>query len=670
MLNPYRFRNCLRVFCGILLSIFAGTIFAGNGSVRLSCFPNIALADGRTTISVTAEVRTEAGSLVPDGTQVIFNSSLGTFRDSLVATTNGLARALLVTSSVPGIATLTASVLQFNANAKLDIEFVSDRSLLSRAREYIEVVAPKRLIYSPEYRVIEATGTDKPVSVRYKDVTVDAADVQVIVPSYEVIARKAKVKIGKEVRNFDEVNVKLNQRRAIGTTIYEGEVTQIVPASKWFGFQTTKKLRSGVVEMRSDGIVPVAAPVTPDKFAFRDLSEVVTIVTAKRVTANPIRDIQFQRAEIVVTGVTVLRLPLFQLSSNVTAPVITDQFLNVTNNQLAIDYPQYLTLRPGQTSLLRFRSGTRYSSGVGASGGTFLDYEMKWNRGEDSEGGLTISGIARKDWGLNLKHYLRLDDSSSATAQLDLPANRSLFGTFNINRSFGPLQANLSANISRSIRGPLFENQQYFLALDADPIKLGKLPLKLTLGAQASQSEYRNSGGRRVQSGMGFRARFNMQPQRFGRSASFDSSLSLAQFLGRNLNQRFAVSGVAAFRSALGRNANLMLTYEYLDDGFNSRLTGKHRLSAESFFSKGRLGLSASIGKSLDLDRFNVFSSLSYRIDNTWRLGLGYASDRYLGSSFNDLNMLIGYRIGFREVGLSYSTRTKRIGFELLGARF
>src|SRR6478672_7576128 len=84
---------------------------ADVGSVRLSTFPDVAVADARSTITVTAEVRENSGRTAINGTQVFFQTTLGHFQQSVVTTTEGYARAVLVTSGTPGTAKITASAL-------------------------------------------------------------------------------------------------------------------------------------------------------------------------------------------------------------------------------------------------------------------------------------------------------------------------------------------------------------------------------------------------------------------------------------------------------------------------------------------------------------------------------------------------------------------------------
>jgi hypothetical protein len=49
-------------------------------------------------------------------------------------------------------------------------------------------------------------------------------------------------------------------------------------------------------------------------------------------------------------------------------------------------------------------------------------------------------------------------------------------------------------------------------------------------------------------------------------------------------------------------------------------------------------------------------------------MGVGYTWQRYQQYDFRDQTFTIAYRIGFREVALTWSSFTKRWGFDLLTA--
>lgn len=641
---------------------------AQSGTVSLSAFPNVALADGRTPILVTAEVRDSRGGLVPDGTQVVFDASLGTFRESIVSTVDGQARAVLIASGLPGTSVITASAVAFNSTSNLEIEFVADRESLSSARDFIEVVSRRQLSYVPEKQIIAASAPQRGVTIRFRDIVIEADDAQVKVPEYEVVARNAKVQFGGRENEFRELNFRLDARRGLGVGTFVAETSRLRAQGPFVWLERKPRERVGVVEVKALGIFEQRGLVDPRTFWFQDLSEAVTVIHARKIVALPRRQLQFHRADLEVGGVTVMRLPLFQLSSTHTAPVVTDSFLNVTQNQLTIDYPYYLSLAPGFSSLLRLRTGTRYGQGLGAASGTFLDYELHWNRGSDLDGSLVVSGLGRSDWGLRARQYLRLDADSTLNAQVDLPAHRSLFGSVNVDRSLGDFQASLSADWGESLRGAAFRNRRIEAVFERRPIAISGLPLRLSYGLALSESGYETNSFRRSDRSASARVRLQTSPLAIGRGASLSSSLLVSgRARGSAKGPRLTTLASTTLATQLVPNWSVVFGYEFLDDGFDASLLGRHRLSVQSFFADGRLSWSAFFAKSADIDRMNFFVDGTYRLSPLWRLSASHSLDRFAGRQYETTGVLLGYRVGFREIGLSYSTRTRRIGFEFLG---
>src|SRR5436190_15375315 len=117
-------RYLTRVF-GVLLFASLMSLACATGSIRLYSYPYLSLADGSSTVTVSAEVHTSGGSLVPDGTDVRFTTTLGSFRDLDAKTTSGVARAILVAPNTAGVAKVTVTVPSVGAVNTFDVEFVS-----------------------------------------------------------------------------------------------------------------------------------------------------------------------------------------------------------------------------------------------------------------------------------------------------------------------------------------------------------------------------------------------------------------------------------------------------------------------------------------------------------------------------------------------------------------
>ncbi|AIE84627.1 Ig-like domain-containing protein [Fimbriimonas ginsengisoli] len=649
---------------------------------QLSAFPRISVADGRSTTTITAEVRDAQGRPVADGTRVLFNTNLGSFRENAATTANGIARAILVSGTQPGIAKITATPLAGGAGpTTLEFEFVADRAMLSSAREYIEIVAPGKMRYTVDTRLIGATGANKAVSVRFRDIEIQADDVQVDIPNYEVRARNAHLKIGKLVKDFDELYLKLNQRHGYGTTTFRGHATQFITTQgKWLGFAIERddgsldfdvqpdRDRYGLVEIKGPTLVPCTSTVPASNFEFQPILGAPSSIGAKKAVIFPGKLIQFQRADIYVADNKVMKLPLYQVNlQQSNSPLITEDLVAVNDNTLAINYPYYLSLKPGQTSLLRFRTGEAYGQrSYSSRGGAFVDYELNWSHGEDMEGGMFVKGLARRDWRLGVQQYYRLDSRSTASAQVEVPAGSSFFGSGSINRQFDGWQMSLNGSATRSLIGLRYSSQDFSFGATTDPRRTGKLPFQLTYGLTANTSS--NSFSNLTQRAAGIQARLQSFPITLNPTMSLTTSFSASRLVGQNVLPGITLAASATVSKKLSSQSALLVTYDYMRDGFNDAVLGQHRLSATTYWNGGRTDFQLFATKSLDVDRMNIFGDLGYRLSGLWRLSGNYTLDKYLANEYLDYNIAIGYRLGWREIGLVWSKRTNRIGIQLLGA--
>jgi hypothetical protein len=648
------------------LALAACQAAAQTAFIRLSPYPSVSVADGRSTVTVTAEVRDGQGRNVPDGTQVLFSSTLGKFRESLLRTTNGIVQAVLVADSIPGTAKITATSISFGAVATVDYEFVSDRSMLSSAKEYVEIVAPGYLMFSLERRVIGAAAPNKGVHLLYRDIEIEADDLQLNIARNEVRARKARVKFGRSVREYDDIYLQLNTRRGFGTTNYRGLVPKtLVGYGRSFAFVNEERDRYGGVAITGHDIEPLRQHPGQHFFQFEDTSDSATHISARKVVVLARKEVQFHQAQIFVGGERVVRLPLFAVNLFGASPVLTEGILNVRDNQLSVNYPHYLSLKPGQTSLLRFRTGQGYGRTYGAVSGMFLDYELNWNRGDEMEGGVTVSGLLRDDWGIGVRQFMRFNERTSAFAQVEAPGRRSLFGSSSFSHQLDGWDIGLSANAMRSLRGPDFTSEQYSFVLERNPMQLGNLPVRLFYGLTASHNDTRMEINSRTQSSVGLRLRGQLAPQNVDPSTTLNASFSISHLQGHNTLQGLTLFGSLTVNRQIGRSANLNLTYDYIDDGFNSALIGRHRISGYGNLASGRTSLNLFGSKSLDFDQLSLQADASYRISGQWRLAYAHTFDQYAGSSFLDWTAMLAYRLGQRDIGLTWSKRTNRLGIQI-----
>lgn len=663
-------RAVLRVLLSIVIALIGAACHAQTGSIRLTSYPSMTVADGRSTITITAEVRDRDGRTVPDGTQVVFTATVGSFNEPIVKTTAGTARAIYTAGSVPGTSRIQASAFSYNAVSTLDVEMVADRSMLSSAKEYIEVIGEKYLMYSLDQRILGAAAPDRGVTVRYRDITIEADDVQIEVSNYLVRARKARLKFGTFDHQFEELNFKLNSRKGWGVTIVQIPNYEIRPMGSFFKFVSVPRSKLGIAEVSASGVAAPSVSPPVGLFDFADLLDSTSTVAAKKAVAFPRGQIQFHEAELYVGTNRVMKLPLFQLNMYSGSALVTDQVLNVYNSQLSVNYPYYLSLKPGESSVLRFRTGERYGRTNVSTGGMFLDYEMTWNRGDDMDGGLTVSGLTRSDWSIGARQFMRLDDKTIATAQIEFPAHQSMFGSATLNRQLDGFQLSLSANHSRSLRGLKYSSQNYSAVLERDPIPVGNLPIKMFYGLSASYNEAQSDSLHVTQNSVGARMRFQLIPIQLGPATNISGSFLASHQSGSGIQQGISTMGDVSVSHRFGDWGSLVLGYSYANDGYMSKLTGRNTFNASGYVDRGRLSMGFSLSKSLDIDRQSLFFDSSYEISSLWRLSYQLTFDRYLGDRFTEDMAMLSYRFGIREIGVSYSIRNRKFGFQLFGAQF
>ncbi len=649
-----------------------------DSTIRLTSFPSLGIvADGHSTVTITAEIRDQSGRSVADGTRVVWTCDKGQFRESVTTTVNGYTKGILVAGTEPGEATITSTALGGDASpSTLKYNFASDRNELSSAKEYVEVVTNGYMQYTADQHILGAAGPKGGVSVRYRDLTITADDIQYDLNNYEIRARHAILTMGKgPKRNFDELFIRLKSRTGFGTTEYMGQRwSSVASAGLGIAFvnQNPKGTASlppeekhyGLVRVTRTDVYPVALNATAF-FRFEDQSHSPSSISAKKAIVFPKRMIQFQRAEIYVAGSKVMKMPLYEYNINQASPLVTESMVGVVNSQVQVNYPYIVSMKPGQTALFRFRTGDEYGRGATTDHGAFLDYELNWDRGDDMQGGLVFSGIGRNDWAIGASQYMRIDDRSSFSTQVLSPTGRSYLGSGTVNRQFDGFSASINGDVTRTVQGIQYTSSQYGASIDKDPIKMGALPLRLNLELTATGAF--NQLINESQTGVGGRARLQSLPIGIDPNTSLLSSFTTSYLTGQNELHGLQYLASVSLSHRFNSSTSSVFTYNFTDDGFNDNVIGKHEIAMNGFYTRGPVNMSVIASKSLDIERATVFGDLSYRVSKLWRLKTGYTYDRYLGTTYLDYNFGFGYRMGWKEVGLIWTEQTQRVGLQLLG---
>ena len=505
---------CKQITRGIFLAFaLAATsiCFAATINIQLQTYPSEAVADGRSSIAITLYARNSDGTNVPDGTQIVLSTTLGTFRETIVGTTSGIARTVLVAGNIPGTARITAATLQNQSSPTIsEVEFVTDRSKLSSSNDYVELSATGSLEYTYAQRIATASGPNHGVKFQFRDRELIADDLQYLYDAQIVRARQASFKIGDKDYKFSDIYLDLRSQKGYGITVIDNlPIDRIRYFAKQIFFEQfnpiTEKYelsqmakRTAVVAISRTGISIPTTKVPSDTFEYAKIRKSIIAsnqgevkleseedlntvrITAKRLTVVSRREIQFQHASFYVGESKIFSQQLYRLdSSGMQGQFPTEQYVSFNNNQFGLNIPYYLSLERSGASDIRFSTGQQFGRGYSANRGVFFDYEQTWNK-SNGDGRFTYSGIGRDDYDLGVRQFTKIDDNTTASFAVDSPQTKSLISSASISHYQPGLQTSLSASNIHSLNGNTAINRQdYYLVMEKDPIKMGKLPWNL-----------------------------------------------------------------------------------------------------------------------------------------------------------------------------------------------
>ena len=612
----------------------------------------------------------------------MFSTTLGTFRDINVPTANGVAHTVLVAGGEPGVAQITVQPLGVPANPTIvSYQFVATRAELSTAREYVEIVAPGYMQYSTTTKMIGAAAPHRGVSLRYREVLIQADDLQYDITNYSVAAKNATIHIGKFSKDLTRLYFVLNTRHGYGTANFKAPDPEMAESQgNGLAFLSQKDDGTyslaqpvdqfGLVEISGADVHKSPLPEPDSLFQIKDISTSPSTVSARRAVIFPKKGIQFESAQLYVANAKIVKLPYFVVNfTSSSGPLVTDGLFSINDNQIGINYPQYLSLRPGFTSDFRFHMGDRYGVGLGSDSGAFLDYEIAWDQGDDMQGGFTLGGIGRDDWDVDLHQYWHMDRNTTVSAEFNVPAGQGFFGSGNVTHQFDGFSAILTGDHSQTFTGFQATSQNYAADLGTDPRRVAGTPLRYSVGLISQQSFSDDEVlGARQQQGSGVTSHFTSDAIPLDKFTTLTTTWTVSKLYGMNESRGLTLLGAVNVGRRFGRNASVLLTYNYTQDNFTDVELGRNMFSGEANYSNGKYSASLLASKSLGLDRLDFYGDLSYKLSNLWRLSYNYTSDRYLDSEFLDSDIGIGYKIGWREIGIVWSRETKRFGIQFSGA--
>lgn len=666
-------------------------------TIRLSAFPDQLVADGRSATTITLEVRSNDGKLVPDGTRILLSSTLGNFRETIVTTQNGIARAILIAGNITGTARITAAEISTTSNPSvIDVEFVKSRDQLATNNDFIEIESTQSLEYVFRDQIATASAVNRGVKARFLNYNVKAKELQFAYGEQVIRARDAIVKWENNEVLFDDFYIDIRKRKAYGFALvetvpfdrigYRGGVFFLQKYDYDLGFipAPTRKLPR-IMEVTSQGLRYPTTKINPSIFNFKKVREGIIAVTeaeydqesendynmyrvtAKRMLVISRRTVQFQSAKLYIPGNAIRQgLLTFDLNSLNQSPI--SEWVGVNNSAFTVNYPAYISLERDQTQNFRFRTGQNFGRGINLNRGFFVDFEQNWNARDERLGSFVVTGVGRDDFNLGFRQFARFNSQTNANFVLDSPQARSLISSVTLNRQADAFQYSFTASNQRALRGSKVDRQDYFAFAEHDPVKVGKLPVQMFYGLNASFGRNVNEFSSQESSGLGARLRFQSNTINLKGNQSLLAGITFNQQFGTNLATPLAINGNVSLTKTFSEGFTTTFMYDYTYDGFTEQALGLNRLSIQSNFFRGNYDISINYSQSLGLDRFNLFTDASLRFSPKWRISNQYTINSFIGETFLDYNWLLAYRLkpGIPEIGLVLPSATQRLGFTVV----
>ena len=693
MLSPIR-AALLLLLLALLMPLRPG-LAAGQASITLAAAPDVIYADGRSSTVITATVQDSGGHAAPDGTSVRFTTTLGTLTPDTASTTSGVARVSLTSVSTAGTARVTATAfgsgVEGTSASGASVEFTADReSLFDKDARWIRIDCPQYLIYSADTRIIEADGKNRSAHLDYKALDITADALQVDLQTQTVLARNAVLQRGRHTMRASEIRYDL--LNSSGTAVLAGTAEAV----------TVTGSNLETIQQPPD---PSQVPLLFNPYRFVDLSISRVVISARAITADPNSQIQFRRATIYSDGHKVLSLMYHVMPIN-TDQLFGQQLVGVGSAGIFVNVPFYYNVTTHSRGTVYLRNAAVDGAGLGSTlstgpsffnsqvghHGMALDLEQSYDVGHTGSGQLTVSGITRSEWGAQWNHTQRLDPQTSSYFLVDYPEHRSLYATSNVSRQYNGFSFNVSASGSNDPGNGGYNASSVTINtyLQTTPRMVGHSGVNYTTDLtelRGQLSETSPTTGKVITPVQTTSAdiRFFTAPVHLDKRTQVTDSISVGQAYSDT--QRTFAPTVAAnlgvtrtFRKTDLLSLNYSFSYDPLlsqlgtsSSGLNPlqallQSTTQHRLTATYTATlRPRLTTSFSGSYGLPLNDHSLFSTVRYRINNNWGIGLTASMEHYLTDSYYDTEYSISRRILGRDLTFYYSTRTKKINFDFAG---
>lgn len=658
----------------VLSLLLAAKCSAAGVLVSADASPAAIAADGKSSSQVLITVIDAAGSPVPDNTQVRLAASAGDITP-LVYTSGGHAVAILTSSTVPQIASVTASVE--NTSASIQVEFTESSSERDfSARSAIRVTGGS-LAYSVDHDTVMASGG---VEVDCRGLKITASSAQVCQTSGQIRAQG---------------NVAVTRKDAAVT----GDAAALDLRNGHLSL-----LRSGeqpVVEVFDLRLQPLDARGTgakPQDCASLACSGGRTWIISEQLDIIPGDRVLFRGASIYVGESKVIKVPYY-VYSYTRRESILQQVRYTAGSGILVDLPFYYQMAASHTGALKLRFAGDGSEAGGywrPRKGLSLGLEQDYFLGDRMHGRVFVDSLGSEMQSYELAHHVDYG-SGMSSGKIDVSTRfqpRASYARRLHTTSLNVMGATPRCNYSAygyyggsgiRLPDPLDPENVHYLdqssfnframirprrGIAVNPLGTVSPGLALGYGSLANASGGVTEPCLYQSVGFGFN---RVLARHLSGSVSFDgnAALTLTADGDSGTSLRF---GPALRKHWKGGSASLTATAN-LQNGTTDTGSSlaRYQLGCSLFlYDGGTFTGTTSVNYGLDSHRMNLFSSLSYRPFRGWTVRSNYSLAWY---TYRFSSSLYRYRssylkaglyhpIGIYEIGLAWSPDGRDYGIE------
>ena len=591
---------------------------------------------------IIAEIRDESGQPAPDGTEVLFASTLGTIVPT-AQTQGGLARSRL-TSSTSGTAQVTVAAL--GATAQVIVEF-TDEAGGGRSESRAVRISGGYVAYNMERQIVVAADRARLEQGR---IVIEAESLQ-----YDVSVGTVRAQRGVRVANGSKALEA--ERLSYDVSSKNGLLMRTRPKIARASFQASTLIETEATWAQEAAFKAMTAD--------SDRSWVV----ARQVIVYPREKIQFIRAQFYLQGQRLMALPYHQipLNSFQSRQGLVNQVLSFTSSGgINLDFPVYYSTTSARSGSLHIRrSGYPGIYGEGLSLGLQEEYDLGRMRGV-----LSLDNLTSSTRGLRWEHHQGIGETTADISfshyRYDSRFPAMSYGNAFIRRDLGTTDLTITASGSRYGAGTDWSTTTAFRWPQA---AVGKtawhygVATDLRVGTGPGLMWMRPYQSRGVRTELGLDLDLNSPTwQVASRTTATTTFRGRAGVTSGATTQN--VEAKFSLRRSLGSSSSAAVTYSQLFGGQDYWSFGRRRLDGNVFVQKGDRW-SASAYFSRDLGTSDMFATLGgnyalpfeRRDDGAprWRLEANMGHSRYSSFSMTDSRIALSREIGNYVASLVYS---------------